>query len=198
MMMKARHFGASSYDDDYDEEEDGPMDMSGFMTSSETQPPVIERPRSRSNPPPQGNPPQGMGNLGPKTVAPPRPVSNMGYTPKMVSNAADNSGSPWNPLWAHDETLGPNWLPVASKTGGLGLVASSVLLAQGWKAWGPRTRMMAFTGALMYAHPVLGLGHGMLNQYIGEKGVWTKFAVGGLTHVIPLGTYFVYRRHIKK
>ena len=92
-MMKARHFGASSYDDDYDEEEDGPMDMSGFMTSSETQPPVIERPRFRSNPPPQGNPPQGLGNLGPKTVAPPRPVSNMGYTPKMVSNAADN-GTP--------------------------------------------------------------------------------------------------------
>ena len=189
--MKSRFFGASSYDDE--EEEEGPMDMSGFITSSETQPPVIERPRARSNPPPQG-----MGNLGPKTVAPPRPVSNMGYAPKIVTNAASNEGSPLNPLWAHDETLGPNWLPVVSKTGGVGLVASSVLLAQGWKAWGPRTRMMAFTGALMYAHPVLGLGHGMLNKYLADKGALTKFAVGGLTHVLPLGTYFAYRRNIRK
>ena len=188
--MKSRFFGASSYDDE--EEEEGPMDMSGFITSSETQPPVIERARTRSNPPPQG-----MGNLGPKTVPPPSPASNMGYAPRIVTSAASNEGSPLNPLWAHDETLGPNWLPVASKTGGLGLVASSVLLARGLD-WGPRTKMMAFTGALMYAHPVLGLGHGMLNQYLGEKGALTKFAVGGLTHVLPLGTYFAYRKHSKK
>ena len=189
--MKSRFFGASSYDDEYDDEEEGPMDMSGFMTSSETQPPVIERPRARSNPP------QGMGNLGPKTVPPPQPTSNMGYAPKIVTSAASNEGSPLNPLWAHDETLGPNWLPVVSKTGGLGLVASSVLLARGLD-WGPRTKMMAFTGALMYAHPVLGLGHGMLNKYTQDKGIFTKFAVGGLSHVIPLGTYYVYRRHTKK
>ena len=41
-MMKSRFFGASSYDDDIDEEE--PMDMSGFVgDTSPPQPPVVER-----------------------------------------------------------------------------------------------------------------------------------------------------------
>ena len=55
--MKARHFGASSYDDEYDEEE--AMDMSGFIGSTTTeQPPVIERKRASRVPPTN----EGLGN----------------------------------------------------------------------------------------------------------------------------------------
>ena len=173
--MRSRFLGASSYDDD--DEEDA-MDMSGFIGSTTVeQPPVIERPRKSA-------PSEPMGNMGPRSVPPPSPARNMGYAPRIVTSAASNEGSPLNPLWAHDETLGPNWLPVASKTGGLGLVTSSVLLAQGWKAWGPRTRMMAFTGALMYAHPVLGLGHGLINQYMRDTR-WKYVAMVGAHLGIP-------------
>lgn len=191
--MKARHFGASSYDDEYDEEEE--MDMSGFIGSTTTeQPPVIERKRAARVPPIN----EGLGNMGPRSVPPPQPrMSNIGYAPPMVTSAANNDGSPWNPLWAHDETLGPNWLPVVSKTGGLGLVGSSVLLARGLD-WGPRTKMMAFTGALMYAHPVLGIRQGMLGRYLNESNWFVKLLGGGSAHVLPLGTYFVYRRHIRQ
>lgn len=194
-MMKARHFGASSYDDDYDEEEDGPMDMSGFMTSSETQPPVIERPRSRSNPPPQG-----MGNLGPKTVAPPRPVSNMGYTPKMVSNAASNQhlkitsgegGTPWNPLWSHDNTFGPNILPVALKSAGLaGLFAGGVYAAGSRQIKGLGGKMMV-AGTAAYLHPVLGLGHGQIANWMGDRAMWQIY--GSSLLVNGLGGYVFYR-----
>ena len=65
--MKARHFGASSYDDEYDEEE--PMDMSGFIGSTTTeQPPlVVERKRAARVPPNN----EGLGNMGPRSVPPP-------------------------------------------------------------------------------------------------------------------------------
>ena len=58
------------------------------------------------------------------------PKVREGYTVPIVSNAADNSGSPWNPLWAHDETLGPNIIPVALKTAGIaGVFAGAVYSA---------------------------------------------------------------------
>jgi hypothetical protein len=185
--MRARHFGASSYDDDdYDEEEEGPMDMSGFITSSETQPPVIERPRARSNPPPQG-----MGNLGPKTVAPPRHVSNMGYAPAMVNSAADNTGSPWNPLWAHDETLGPNILPVALKSAGLaGLFAGGVYAAGSRQIKGLGGKMMV-AGTAAYLHPALGLGHGAISNLMGDRAMWQIY--GSSLLVNGIGGYVFYR-----
>ena len=190
--MRARHFGASSYDDDYDEEEDGPMDMSGFMTSSETQPPVIERPRARNNhPQPSNHPPQGMGNLGPKTVAPPRPVSNMGYAPNIVNSAASNEGSPWNPLWAHDETLGPNILPVALKSAGLaGLFAGGVYAAGSRQIKGLGGKMMV-AGTAAYLHPALGLGHGQIANWMGDRAMWQIY--GSSLLVNGLGGYVFYR-----
>jgi len=83
--MRSRFFGASSYDDEDDDEED--MDLSGFVTSSETQPVVVERKRATSVKPSQSDQmfgrsgatnPSNMGNAGPKTTPPP-PMSNMGY-----------------------------------------------------------------------------------------------------------------------
>ena len=200
--MRSRFFGASSYDEEDDEDE--PMDMSGFIgsTTVEQQPVVVERKRTSREAPAQTLPfsggDSGVGNAGPRSVPPPQPqMRNIGYAPSVVMNAADNSGAPYNPLWAHDESLGPKWLPVVSKTAGMALVGSSVLLARG-RDWGPYTKKMLAGGALMYAHPTLGLGHGMLNKYLAEKGKWTKFLIGGIVHVAPLGSYFVYRRHFKK
>ena len=45
--MRARHFGARSYDDDDMGEEE--LDLSGFVTSAAPNPPVVERKRARSS-----------------------------------------------------------------------------------------------------------------------------------------------------
>jgi hypothetical protein len=195
--VRSRFFGASSYDDedDYDNE-DEPMDMSGFIgsTTVEQPPIVVERKRaSREAPPAPSTGDSGMGNAGPRSVPPPQPqMRNIGYAPSIVMNAANNSGSPFNPLWAHDETLGPSWLPVVSKTTGLALITSSVLVARGLD-WGPRTKMMLATGAFMYAHPVLGLSHGLINQYMGN----TKWRYVPMVGQFLLPGAVVYRK-IKK
>ena len=95
--MRTRFMGASSYDDD--EMEDEEMDLSGFITSSETQPIVVERKRNTA---PKAEPAaEGMGNAGPRNIPPP-PMANVGYAPRFVESAATNEGSPWNPVWASD------------------------------------------------------------------------------------------------
>ena len=107
---------------------------------SPPQPPVVERKRSKPSS-------EGIGNMGPRTVPPPQ--SNIGYTVPMV-NAANNDGSPWNPLWAHDDTLGPNIVPVALKTAGIaGLFAGAVYSAGSRQIKGAGGKMMvAGTGCL--------------------------------------------------
>ena len=134
--MRSRFFGASSFDEPGDEE--SPMDMSGFIgsTTVEQQPIVVERKRAIREGPAQTLPfsggDSGVGNAGPRSVPPPQPqMRNIGYTPSIVMNAADNSGSPFNPLWAHDESLGPTWLPVVSKTTGLATIVGAALVARG-------------------------------------------------------------------
>jgi len=164
--VKARHFGASSYDDEYDEEEE--MDMSGFIGSTTTeQPPVIERTRAARVPPIN----EGLGNMGPRSVPPPQ--SNMGYTPSMVANAASNKhlkitsgegGTPWNPLWAHDNTFGPNILPVASKSLGLATLLGGAMFAAGGRQLKGVGGKMMLVGTAGYLHPVLGINHGAVRN----------------------------------
>ena len=105
--MRTRHFGASSWDDEDEEDE---VDLSGFVTSNPPPPPVVERKRGAS----------GIGNAGPRTQAAPeqepaqifgRRNSNLGYIPEPVT-----AGSPWNPLYAHDDSLGSPKIWVVSKT----------------------------------------------------------------------------------
>lgn len=179
--MKARHFGASSYDDEYDEEE--AMDMSGFIGSTTAeQPPVIERKRSKSSG-------EGLGNMASRSVPPPQ--SNIGYTIPVVTNAADNSGSPWNPLWAHDDTLGPNIVPVALKTAGIaGMFAGAVYSAGSRSITGFGGKMIV-GGTAAYLHPALGLGHGAISNLMGDRANWQIWGTSLLTQGI--GGYVFYK-----
>ena len=190
--MKARHFGASSYDDEYDEEE--AMDMSGFIGSTTTeQPPVIERKRASRVPPTN----EGLGNMGPRSVPPPQ--SNMGYTPSMVANAATNKhlkitsgegGTPWNPLWAHDETFGPNILPVALKCAGLaGLFGGGVYAAGSKQLKGLGGKMMV-AGTAAYLHPALGFGHGQIANWMGDRAMWKIYGTSLLTNAVGAAVFY--------
>jgi hypothetical protein len=191
--VKARHFGASSYDDEYDEEEE--MDMSGFIGSTTTeQPPVIERKRAARVPPIN----EGLGNMGPRSVPPPQ--SNMGYTPSMVANAASDrhlkittgeGGTPWNPLWAHDNTLGPNLLPVASKSLGLGALLGGAMFAAGSRQLKGVGGKMMVAGTAAYLHPALGLGHGAISNLMGDRAMWQIY--GSSLLVNGIGGYAFYR-----
>jgi len=118
-------------DDSWDNpESDEAIDLSGFITSSETQPVVVERRRKASSIGSAPSMADGMTNAGPTTVPPP-PMSNVGYgiriTPEFKEGSPGNSFSapetsnykpfvhfvPWH---VHDNTSYP-W---AIKTPGKG------------------------------------------------------------------------------
>jgi len=199
--MRSRFLGASPYDEEDEEDEGAPeeMDMSGFMTSSETQPPmttplVVERSRisrtETSAPTPvQGN--AGMGNAGPRMVYPPK--SSIGYAPKMVTDAGGD-GSPWNPLWAHDATLGPNMAPIVLKCAGLAGVFAGGVYSAGTRSILGVGGKMVLAGSAAYLHPALGLGHGAIANYY-AKTTWTNmgwtYATALITHGV--GGYVFYR-----
>ena len=179
--MKARFFGASSYDDDFDDGE--AMDMSGFVGDmNPPQPPVVERKRSK----PSG---EGLGNMASRSVPPPQ--SNIGYTVPIVSNAADNTGSPWNPLWAHDDTLGPNIVPVALKTAGIAGVFAGAVYSAGSRSIKGFGGKMIVGGTAAYLHPALGLGHGAISNLMGDRAPWQIYGTSFLTQC--LGGYVFYR-----
>ena len=117
--MRSRFFGASSYDD---EDEEETQDFSGFITSSETQPVVVERKRASSSKTEASN----MGNAGPKTTAPPPPMTDMGYRPHLRSPVEfkdSGAGSPWNPLWASDDALLKKPAVISKTVGAAGIIA---------------------------------------------------------------------------
>ena len=162
--MRSRFFGASSYDDDDDEEE---MDLSGFVTSSETQPVVVERkraPKADTGATEASN----MGNAGPKTYsAPPPPMGNMGFYAKAQlagENSPSNFKANFNPLYAHDSSS-PNvkTAAVASKMSGLALMGTGALtgLMTSYKLTG---KTMFIAGSAAYVHPVLGIKKGALME----------------------------------
>ena len=198
--MRSRFFGASSYDDDDDSsynDEEEPMDMSGFIGSTTVeQPPVIERRRREPRPEPTASAVtptspdmSGIGNMGPRSVPP--PTSNMGYTPAMVSAAADNTGSPWNPLWASDNTLGPNVVPVVLKCAGLATLFTGGVVSITQKSIGGVSGQMIIAGSAAYLHPALGLGNGQIANWMGDRAMWqtylTSIAVNGV------GGYVFYK-----
>ena len=179
--MKSRFFGASSYDDDFDDEEAG--DMSGFISDmNPPQPPVIERKRSK----PSG---EGLGNMASRSVPPPQ--SNIGYTIPVVSRATLNTGSPWNPLWAHDETLGPNIVPVALKTAGIAGIFAGAVYSAGSRSIKGFGGKMIVGGTAAYLHPALGLGHGAISNLMGDRANWQIWGTSLLTQGI--GGYVFYR-----
>ena len=156
--MRTRFMGASSYDDEMDDDEQ--MDLSGFITSSETQPLVVERKRNTA---PKAEPAaEGMGNAGPRNIPPP-PMANVGYAPRFVESAAANEGSPWNPVWAHDDAKLKR-AAVISKSAGMMMAVGGVAFAAGKRQLkGMPIRLIA-GGTAMYLHPALGYNHGYLHR----------------------------------
>lgn len=181
--MRSRFFGASSYDDEDDEDE---MDLSGFVTSSETQPVVVERkraPKADTGATEASN----MGNAGPRT-APPPPMSEMGYRPSVRSPIAfkdSGEGSPWNPFWASDDSRLKKPAVISKSVGMLGMALGVGMLVS--KDRRSMAVKMIGGSSLLYAHPALGWGYGHLENYYSEsfKGV-KKFG----THAAPYIVYF--------
>ena len=161
--MRPRHFGAASWDDEMDEEEDE-LDLSGFVSSNPPPPPVVERKRGAS----------GIGNAGPRTQPAPeqepaqlfgRRNSNLGYIPEPLT-----TGNPWNPLYADDNAMFSPKIWVASKAAGAGLAMTGYSLSV-HKGARPITLPMAVIATGMYLHPVLGFKHGVLADKLADSGV---------------------------
>ena len=163
--MRSRFFGASSYDDEDDDEE---MDLSGFVTSSETQPVVVERKRAPKVDTGATNP-SNMGNAGPKTYsAPPPPMGSMGFYAKgelAGENSPSNFITNFNPLYAHDDRP-PKMRTaiIASKMTGLAVAGTGALtgLMTSYKTAG---KAMFVAGSAAYVHPVLGWNKGALMEF---------------------------------
>jgi len=174
--MRTRFMGANSYDDD--EMEDDEMDLSGFITSSETQPLVVERKRNTA---PKAEPAaEGMGNAGPRNIPPP-PMANVGYAPKFVESATTVKGSPWNPVWASDSAKLKK-PAVISKSVGMMVAVGGIAYAAGKRQVRGMPLKVITAGTAMYLHPALGYNHGYLEQKLAGKsfsGV-TKVAVHGV------------------
>lgn len=198
--MRSRFFGASSYDDDDDDEEE--MDLSGFVTSSETQPVVVERKRAPRTSPSQSDQMFGrsgatnasnMGNAGPKTNPPP-PMSNMGrmYTATYEESPGGNAGG-WGahikPLYASDMSSDATAkTAVIMKVTGLSVVVLGITtqLATKYKKLGAT---MAVVGAASYVHPVLGIRHGMLAELAGNKSPTFTTMAALSTNVAGAGVF---------
>lgn len=175
--MKSRFFGAASYDDEEEEE----LDLSGFVTSSETQPIVVERPRNKpNNTETEATPPSNMGNAGPKYVPPPMGAA---HTPNMVTNAAVNEGSPWNPLWTDDNAWGPNILYVVLKTGGIAALCAGAVYSAGSKSLRGFGGKAMIVGTAAYVHPSLGFNYGQLDRWTGEMVGWKQYPIKILSHL---------------
>lgn len=163
--MRTRFMGANSYDDD-ELREDEEMDLSGFITSSETQPLVVERKRNTA---PKAEPAaEGMGNAGPRNIPPP-PMANVGYAPRFVESATTVEGSPWNPVWASDNSKLKR-PAVISKSVGMMVAVGGIAYAAGKRQVRGMPLKVITAGTAMYLHPALGWGHGYLDQKLGEKG----------------------------
>ena len=174
--MRARHFGASSWDDE-DMDEDEQLDLSGFVTSEAPKPPVVERKRARSS---------NLGNAGPRTQAPPaeepaqmfgRPA-NIGYVPPQVT-----AGNPWNPLYADDNAMFSPKPWVVAKT--VGVVAATAGLGMGMALKGTRpvTLPLAVVGTAAYVHTALGARHGAVANIVADRNVVIKVLGGAGAHL---------------
>lgn len=172
--MRSRFFGASSYDDEDDDEE---MDLSGFVTSSETQPVVVERKRAPKADTGATNP-SNMGNAGPRTTPPP-PMSEMGYRPSIrspIDFKDSGDGSPWNPIWASDNSRLKKAAVISKSAGMLGIAGGIAYAAGKRKFRGVSGKIIAGSTAL-YLHPALGWNHGQLDRWLGDKG--SVIQIGG-------------------
>ena len=188
--MRSRFFGASSYDDE--EDDDYEPDLSGFVSDmNPPKPPVVERARAKKEP--------EAPNLG--APAGPRPV-NMGYAPTPVMNAAANKGSPFNPVWAHDESLFGKRVTVLSKVGGASTMMMSYAIAQATcnRKFGILPSGLPavgfFLGHHLYMMPALGWNNGFLQNKLGQSSALVKVPGKLLSHgAFSAFTYMVVKRN---
>jgi hypothetical protein len=172
--MRSRFFGASSYDDDEDEDE---LDLSGFVTSSETQPVIVERSRNKSTSSESAaTEPSNMGNAGPRTVPP--PMTDMGYRPHFRSPVElkdSGAGNPWNPLWASDDALLKKPAIISKSVGMLG-IAGGIAYAAGKRNFRGVSGKIIVGSTALYVHPALGWNHGQLDKLVGNLGVVANYS----------------------
>lgn len=183
--MRSRFFGASSYDD---EDEEETQDFSGFITSSETQPVVIERKRASSSKTEASN----MGNAGPKTTAPPPPMTDMGYRPHLRSPVEfkdSGAGNPWNPLWASDDALLKKPAVISKTMGAAGIIAG-VAYAIGQKSARGRAGKILAASTALYLHPALGWNHGQIDKMVQDKGTFVQLGAKASVQTIGAVTFY--------
>jgi len=188
--MRSRFFGASSWDED--EEDYDEMDLSGFVSepASPKPPVVVERKRGSSGGAAQAT--QGMGNAGSRPTTPPPPMSDMGYRPAVQSPITfkeGGEGSPWNPVWAADESA-LRKPAVISKSVGMMVAVGGVAYAAGKRKIGGAPVRMIAAGTAMYLHPALGFNHGFLDQKLANRGALVQLPVKGLTHVAGAAVFY--------
>ena len=181
--MRARHFGASSYDDDDMDEDE--LDLSGFVSSAPPSPPVIERKRG-----------SGLGNAGPKVQAPRLEEEsqmfgrNIGYVPAAVT-----AGNPWNPLYADDDAIISPKLWVGTKTAGVIAGAAGLGMGLSLRGTRPVALPIAALGTAAYVHTALGVRHGALANILADRNVIVKVLGAAGTHAAG---YYVFRAMYRK
>lgn len=188
--MRSRFFGASSWDEseeDYDE-----MDLSGFVSepASPKPPVVVERKRGSSGGAAEAT--QGMGNAGSRPTTPPPPMSDMGYRPAVqnpITFKESGEGSPWNPVWAADESA-LRKPAVISKSVGMMVAVGGIAYAAGKRKVGGTPVRLIAAGTAMYLHPALGFNHGFLDQKLADRGALVQLPVKGLTHAAGATVFY--------
>jgi hypothetical protein len=194
-------------DDEWDEE---PMDLSGWMSRTEDLGGITDEPplRPRSNPKvePLDSETNPQMNFTP-------PMSNIGYVANPVSRLG-----PFNPLYADDQAVWGNpKIAVGAKVLGMGVFIATSIYALGKAIQyrsdrdvdglgeGVRAALSdnysipgkaMVTGLALYLHPALGMAHGGLAKFgLNETGMSkhtvAKVAIHGL--VIAPTFYFLKR-----
>jgi len=194
-------------DDEWDEE---PMDLSGWMSRTEDFAGIPEEPplRPRSNPKVEPIDPQ----TDPQMNFTP-PMQNMGY----VANPVKFAG-PFNPLYADDQAVWGNpKIAVGAKVAGLSIFGATALYALGKAAQfrsdrdvdglgeGVRAALgdnysfpgkILLSGLYLYLAPALGMAHGGLAKFgLNDTGMSkhtvAKVAIHGLV-IAP--TFYLLKR----
>ena len=192
--MRSRFFGATSYDDEIGDNE--PVDLSGFigsdMSGHQPNPVVVERKR--------GN---GLGNAGATQATPPPPMSPIGYTLPQVDSASANDGSPFNPLWANDNSsFGRPYITVGTKITGVLLTTAGLSTMIATKSiFRGLSGKLATGGLALYLHPSLGWSHGAIdkNSFVDNRGPIGQVLIKGVTHIVGAGAFaYVWKKTSRK
>lgn len=204
------HMFAGFSDEEDDEWDEEPMDLSGWMSRTEDFAGIPEEPplRPRSNPKvdPINSQTDPQMNFTP-------PMSNIGYVANPVSRLG-----PFNPLYADDQAVWGNpKIAVGAKVAGLGLFGATTLYTLGKsmqhksdkniKGLGESIReeladnynlpwKMMLGGIYVYLAPALGMAHGGLAKAGLNNTGMSKHSAGKIAihGIILAGTVYLIRK----